>query len=532
MSKSSTAPYAYAARAECTRRGKHLYVFDSKPRQGKTTRNGHHRWHVLGVCRICGDRTFRRAKPPRFVPPEPYTQAADHHAMRLIAQAGARFVPIETPGYSFPPLPWKKSKANDLTLHDLLADEDYTTGKKNYAVLLARRQRGVFAIDVDSDTALARCRDKEGWREDTLTIESPRGYHFFWRLPKDYVLGTKHGTSRLGKGVDVQSKGAYVVGPGGERTSMSYQGKPGPSPKRLRYRTIEAPETIPECPPELLHLLAYEVEPSPPDAPPSPPAPDANETPQPGTPAIAPPTSTPLGAAKGAIRPYLSGGRWFVARYATETVIVGQRDDHAFSATVNELADLYPRLSHPPPRSHILALLDRRNAKLRVPLDHKQVHCSAKVRTCLNWWANCLRWRMRFGGAGRRYTPEQRSRGGKKRALQQIAAAMPRSKKAYRMRQAGCPLSHIASTLGMKSKSTAHAAVARGHAALASEERERRATPPPRLSRAAPRTLSRAPRMVTSPNDCRRSQSGRRAVPDDRHPSTHPALVHHPPRGP
>ena len=128
---------------------------------------------------------------------------------------------IEKPKNPREGLPWQKGarKNNFPALWD---------NHTNYGVTFDEDENGggVIVIDVDPvknekgvviktaeevRTGLGR---KNGWSEDTYTVKTPRGWHFYWKCGKlpDKQYG---GDSGLGPGVDTRNAGkGYVVGPG------------------------------------------------------------------------------------------------------------------------------------------------------------------------------------------------------------------------------------------------------------------------------------------------------------------------------
>lgn len=82
---------------------------------------------------------------------------------------------------------------------------------------------GYVIIDVDNAEALTRARVNPHWSEETFTVKTPRGWHFYWRTEWD-VGDQKAGNSLLGKGVDTRIGGlGYVVGPGSCINGETYE---------------------------------------------------------------------------------------------------------------------------------------------------------------------------------------------------------------------------------------------------------------------------------------------------------------------
>ena len=76
---------------------------------------------------------------------------------------------------------------------------------------------GYFVVDVDSDEALTHCRSIAQWSEQTLTVKTPRGYHYYWSHPTR--VGQTAGATLFGNGVDTRGPNVgYVVGPGATST--------------------------------------------------------------------------------------------------------------------------------------------------------------------------------------------------------------------------------------------------------------------------------------------------------------------------
>ena len=80
---------------------------------------------------------------------------------------------------------------------------------------------GYVVIDVDS-TMPVQLQNLQFVA--TLTVSTPRGYHFYWKLPPGEVVKQAQGTTKLGKGVDIRASGlGYVVIPPSQINKKEYQ---------------------------------------------------------------------------------------------------------------------------------------------------------------------------------------------------------------------------------------------------------------------------------------------------------------------
>ena len=106
--------------------------------------------------------------------------------------------------------------------------DSWNSGHSNIGVT---SNSDVYVIDVDTpkkkgeQPAIERLRKLDAWSEETWTVKTPRGLHFYWRcdtpLPKQYG-----GNSGLGKNVDTRNphKG-YVLGPGSIVEGKEFQNR-------------------------------------------------------------------------------------------------------------------------------------------------------------------------------------------------------------------------------------------------------------------------------------------------------------------
>ena len=127
----------------------------------------------------------------------------------LLQRLGARIFRLNANGKEPPAgTSWKEGKS-----------ERPPFGSHNIGVSIPE---GVVVIDVDSSEALSRIRKIPEWDENTLTVKTPRGWHFYWRVDNDMpqIVGSN---PILGKGVDTRTGGrGYVVGPGSQIDGREY----------------------------------------------------------------------------------------------------------------------------------------------------------------------------------------------------------------------------------------------------------------------------------------------------------------------
>lgn len=75
---------------------------------------------------------------------------------------------------------------------------------------------GVFVVDLDGPEAMEAYDSLGGSGVDTMTVETPRGWHLYFRHP-GFPVKTSAGI--LAKGVDVRGEGGFVVAPGSPHRS-------------------------------------------------------------------------------------------------------------------------------------------------------------------------------------------------------------------------------------------------------------------------------------------------------------------------
>ena len=115
-----------------------------------------------------------------------------------LREAGCKFFPLR-PNQKTPACKWKD-----------VASDKIIQGNVGVAI-----PPGIVVIDIDTDEALERVRGIEGWSEDTYTIKTPRGRHFYWKTSGKYKFTQFAGNNPiLGKSVDLRVGGdGYLVGP-------------------------------------------------------------------------------------------------------------------------------------------------------------------------------------------------------------------------------------------------------------------------------------------------------------------------------
>ena len=394
---------AYMAQKErarlCAEDG-HSYVWTEH--EGKRTKHGFRQWSLRGICRRCGDTTFRRS--PRSHTFAPRSREMNEQAMALLSAAGCHFVRIQIPGEKTPPerKGWqRRDKASDLTISEATFDR-YMEGEQNIAVVLGKR-----LIEIDVDIPLAELYERhpevEGYLSEALIVESPRGHKIVFLLPPDITL-TKStgGRTRLGQGVDVLTKGAYTLAPGGWINPEVYE-RDGKTAPRTRYITVQVPakSSLAIIPQGLLDLVM--------------PAPSPEPSPSPGR------KTKAKGSASSphpdAVHPG-SRAQWeAIAALAPEDIHEGNRDNWVFVRAAHWGRDRLAR-QQPLTQADCVKYAHWLNSQLSCPLSSKQVN--GKFDTCYRWAHKLL------GQAAGRWTQEQRSRGGKARTIQMHSASAPR----------------------------------------------------------------------------------------------------------
>ena len=86
---------------------------------------------------------------------------------------------------------------------------------------------GIVVIDIDTEEALNRVRGIDGWDENTFTIKTPRGFHFYWKTSGKFRFTQFAGNNPiLGQNVDLRVGGdGYLVGPFSEIQGRKYRVK-------------------------------------------------------------------------------------------------------------------------------------------------------------------------------------------------------------------------------------------------------------------------------------------------------------------
>lgn len=86
---------------------------------------------------------------------------------------------------------------------------------------------GIVVIDIDTEEALNRVRGINGWDENTFTIKTPRGFHFYWKTSGKFKFTQFAGNNPiLGSNVDLRVGGdGYLVGPFSEIQGRKYRVK-------------------------------------------------------------------------------------------------------------------------------------------------------------------------------------------------------------------------------------------------------------------------------------------------------------------
>ena len=121
---------------------------------------------------------------------------------------------------------------------------------------------GYFVIDFDSEDAYQRSISKSPIIADTLTFQTPRGYHVLFQ---GEGVNQTAGKTFLGEGVDIRSEGkGYIVGPGSTLKTGQYAYLSGDeileAPETLR-KLLGKPSTI-ELPPSMKQRPQSNVAPS------------------------------------------------------------------------------------------------------------------------------------------------------------------------------------------------------------------------------------------------------------------------------
>lgn len=120
----------------------------------------------------------------------------------------------------------------------------------------------VFVVDLDDDAAAEAfedlCREGEGW-PNTLTVETGRGWHLFFKHPGFRVPNSR---SLLSRGIDIKGDGGMVVGAGSpHKSGRTYQWvdeskEPEDAPAWLLEWLREMSARTPQPAPEMGQALA------------------------------------------------------------------------------------------------------------------------------------------------------------------------------------------------------------------------------------------------------------------------------------
>lgn len=115
--------------------------------------------------------------------------------------------------------------------------------KENLGIVTGSKN-GIVVIDVDPRNGGLESFQKlkqENKIPDTLRVETPSGgFHLYYELPDGLKIKTSHG--KLGKGIDVQAEGAYVLGVGSNHLQGIYKWEEDFSPESGMVL-----ERLPDC---------------------------------------------------------------------------------------------------------------------------------------------------------------------------------------------------------------------------------------------------------------------------------------------
>lgn len=125
-----------------------------------------------------------------------------------LREAGCKFFPLR-PNSKLPACKWQDEQTDKIL-------------QGNVGVAIPP---GMVVIDIDNKEALERVRTIDGWVEDTFTIKTPRGRHFYWATSGKYKFTQFAGNNPiLGKNVDLRVGGdGYLVGPYSEIAERKYR---------------------------------------------------------------------------------------------------------------------------------------------------------------------------------------------------------------------------------------------------------------------------------------------------------------------
>jgi putative DNA primase/helicase len=105
---------------------------------------------------------------------------------------------------------------------------------KNYGIVLGG-PRNVFVLEYDGaegEASLKKLVEEEGTLPPTLTVETPRGRHYYFTAPAGVRVSNSVG--RIAKGIDIRGERGFVVGPGSVHPSgIVYKFRPGRGPDEV-----------------------------------------------------------------------------------------------------------------------------------------------------------------------------------------------------------------------------------------------------------------------------------------------------------
>lgn len=105
---------------------------------------------------------------------------------------------------------------------------------------------GFVVLDLDNDAALARLIDIRHLPE-TVTVKTPRGYHFYFRYP-DAPVGNKAGLHKLDaelpEGLDFRGDGGFIVGHGSYYVPTDEESAKGKQEGPYRFVAGSSPDDV------------------------------------------------------------------------------------------------------------------------------------------------------------------------------------------------------------------------------------------------------------------------------------------------
>lgn len=125
-----------------------------------------------------------------------------------LREAGCKFFPL-LPNSKRPACKWKSEQTTEII-----------NGNIGVAI-----PPGMVVIDIDTEDSLERVRCIEGWAEDTFSVKTPRGRHFYWQTSGRFRFTQFAGNNPVfGKNVDLRVGGdGYLVGPFSEISGRKYK---------------------------------------------------------------------------------------------------------------------------------------------------------------------------------------------------------------------------------------------------------------------------------------------------------------------